>query len=138
MKTNSISGFIKIILFSLSFVVFFTDCASVPTEPAMDIFPGLNESVAVIQRKKTMAGAAMSMKVWLDDVELASSVRSGQEIKIIISDGEHSIKAGSSSVDTGAAVSFTVAGEEITFFAEPQMGVLGARFKLTETARKKI
>jgi large exoprotein involved in heme utilization and adhesion len=104
--------------------------------PAM--IPGKNESVIVIRRKSTIVGSLASMKVWIDDVEVASSIRNGQEVKYIISDGEYSIQAGSSSVDKGQSVSFSVSGEEITFFAEPQTGVKAARFKLTQTGKRKL
>lgn len=78
------------------------------------------------------------MKVWVDDTEVASSIRSGQEVKLIITDGEHSIQAGSTAIDKGTAVSFSVTGEEITFFAEPQMGIAAARFKLTQSGKRNL
>lgn len=115
-------------------------CASAPAQAGTggpEIIPGPNESLVVIQRKKTMVGAAVSMKVWIDEEEKAA-VKNGQEIKLIITDGDHVIQAGSGSVDKGDAVSFSVSGERIAFFGEPQMGIVSARFKLTQTEKGKL
>ena len=97
-----------------------------------------NESVIVLQRKKTIVGIAISMKVWVDDIEVASSIRNGQNVRINIANGDHLIKAGSTFVDKGKGVPFSVIGEEITFFAEPQVGILASRFKLTEVNKNKL
>ena len=78
------------------------------------------------------------MKVWVDGTEAASGIRNGQEIKLIVSDGEHLIQAGSSNADKGDSVTFSVAGDEIIFFAEPKMGAFSARFQLTETGKRKL
>ncbi|AEF80465.1 hypothetical protein TREAZ_0463 [Leadbettera azotonutricia ZAS-9] len=48
------------------------------------------------------------------------------------------MQAGSSKTDSGDEISFTGTSEEIRFYAEPQMGIIGARFKLTETERRKL
>ena len=140
MKRNIVKKFVMICM-ALFIGIILAGCASTPAETetqAPDLSPGQNESVIIIQRKKTMAGAAVSMKVWVDEAETTSGIRSGQEIRLIVSDGEHLIQAGSSNTDRGDSVTFYAAGEEITFFAEPQMGVWAARFKLTETGRRKL
>ena len=123
----------------VSVTIIMAGCAttSVGTDDTT-VIPGPNESVIVVKRISVFTGSAISMKIWVDDVEKASSIRNGQEVRFIISDGEHMIRAGSTAVDKGKSVSFSAAGEEISFFAEPQMGVLAARFKLTQIGKRKI
>ena len=140
MKRNSVKRFVMICMVLFAGIIL-AGCASTPAETgakAPDVIPGQNESIIVIQRKKTMAGAAISMKVWIDEAETMSGIRNGQEVRLIVADGEHRIQAGSSAADKGDSVTFSVVGEEITFFAEPQMGLLAARFKLTETGKKEL
>jgi len=116
-----------------------TGCATTSARTDVSsVTPGTNESVIVIQRKSTIVGAAVFMKVWVDDVETDFSIGNGQKVKIIIANGEHTIQAGSTDIDKGKSVSFSVVGEEITFFAEPQMGLIAAQFKLTQTGEKKL
>jgi len=139
MKRNS---FKKITMFLLVLLIgiLAAGCASAPAQATSnepEYTPAPDQSLIVIQRKKTMVGAAVSMKVWIDDGE-AASVKNGQETRLIIADGEHVVQAGSNSVDKGEAVTFSVFGEKITFFAEPQMGLLAARFKLTQTGKDKF
>jgi len=138
MKRNGIKRFLVIfIALAIGFVL--AGCASSPAETKEpEPVTGPNESIISIQRKKTMAAAAVSMKVWIDDVEVASSIRNGQEHKLVVANGEYVIQAGSNAVDKGDAVTFSVTGEKITFFAEPQFGLLAARFKLTQTEKRKL
>jgi hypothetical protein len=122
-----------------------TSCASSPAAnnpsieiPELTVKPGQNESVLIIQRKDVFAGSFISMKVWVDDNEVASSIRSGQEVQLLIPDGKHSIRAGSTSVDKGKMIAFDVAGEVVIFLAEPKMGVFSARFNLTLAGKKHL
>jgi P pilus assembly chaperone PapD len=136
MKGNSTTMFLAF-LTVLSISIIMAGCAT--NSVGLDVsavIPGENESVIVVQRKSTVVGSAVSMTVWVDGVEVASSVRNGQEVRFIIADGEHSIQAGSTSIDKGKSVSLSVVGEEITFFAEPQLGLIAARFKLTQTGKR--
>jgi len=138
MKTSKFKK-ISCLIAILFAVIILAGCASTPTETGVpDVIPGQNESVIIVQRKKTMVGAAISMKIWIDEAEAASGMRSGQEVKLIIADGKHIIQAGSSAVDKGDSVTFFVTSEEITFFAEPQFGLLAAGFKLAETAKRSM
>ena len=126
-----------LVLLSISIIT--TGCAttSVVTDVS-SVMPGPNESVIVVQRKSTILGVAVSMTVWVDGAEAASSIRSGKEVRIIIANGEHTIQAGSTAIDKGKSVSFSVVEEEITFFAEPYIGLIAARFKLTQTGKRKL
>jgi hypothetical protein len=141
MKKNIAKGFAAVLMV-LCVITMMAGCATTTpseTEEALAVIAGPNESVIVIQRKKTWVGSAtISMKVWVDDEETALSIRNSQTDRFIVADGEHSIRAGSTYIDRGDAVSFSAAGEEITFFAEPQVGVLGARFKLTQTGKRNL
>jgi hypothetical protein len=133
-------GKIPVVLAVLAVIMVMVGCATAPVEieETPPLIPGPNESVVVIQRKKAMAGAAISMTVWIDGAEAASSIRSGQEVKLLVANGGHSIQAGSSALDRGNEVSFSVTGEEIIFFAEPKMGVIAARFQLTQTGKRNL
>jgi len=107
------------------------------TWESVPVYPGDGESIVTIQRKSTMVGAAHKMKIWIDGEEVKSDIIKGMEVKLLVADGEHTIQADSSNINRGAAIIFTVSGEEIVIFAEP-MGLYGARFKLTETGKKKL
>ena len=118
--------------------VMLTGCATAPSginqsveAVAITVNPGANESVIVIQRTRTAVASAVSMRVWINGDELASGIRNGNEIQIIVPNGEHTIQAGSTSVDRGNSITFSVNEEAIFFFAEPRMGALSARFNLT-------
>ena len=125
------------VLFVFSMLI--TACATTGgTKESVPVYPGDGESIVTIQRKSTMAGAAIKMRIWIDGEEVISDIRNGKEAKLLVADGEHTIQAGSSNADKGEAIIFSVSGEEIVFFAEPQMGFIAARFKLTETGRKKL
>jgi len=139
MKRKNLKGFVAVLLTLLAGIIL-AGCASTPAETEAAgpvITPGPNESIVVIQRKKTMAGAAITMKVWVDDVETASA-KNGQVISFAITDGDHVIQAGSSNVDKGEAVFISMQGERITLFAEPKMGAFAARFSLTQTGKYKL
>ena len=140
MKRNSFRRFV--VIFSVLLVgIILAGCASAPAQTESNIpdpVAGPNESIIVIQRKKTMAGAAITMKLWIDETETTTTLKSGQEAKIVISNGEHVIQAGSSNVDKGPAVTFSVNSERIIFFAEPKMGAFSARFELTQTGKDKL
>ena len=121
------------------FGLFLIGCASVgQTPPPVPVQPGIGESVVIVQRKSTFIGGGVGMRVWLNGNEIASKIMSGGEMKMVIPDGEHSIQAGNNNVDQGNLVVFIVDGEEIIFFAEPQMGLLAARFKLTQSGKRKL
>ena len=125
------------VLFVFSMLI--TACASTGgAKESVPVYPGDGESIVTIQRKSTMVGAAVKLKIWLDGEEVKSDIKNGMEVKLLVADGEHNIQAGSTNIDRGEAINFSAGGEEITFFAEPQMGVFAARFKLTETGRKKL
>ena len=139
MKRYNFKGFVAVLLVLLAGIIL-AGCASTPAEmevegPAITVGP--NESVVVIQRKKSAAGGPLSMKVWVDDVE-TTEVKNGQVISFAIPDGDHEIQAGSSYVDRGQAVFVSLQGEKVTFFAEPKMGVFSARFNLTQTGKVKL
>jgi len=130
---------ILVITVFFAFSIVLAGCASSGgTMESAPVFPGSGESIVTVQRKKTMAGAAMGMRVWIDGEEAAAGVKNGVEVKLLVPDGEHTIQAGSSNVDRGDAVTFSINHGEIVFFAEPQMGAFSARFKLTETERKNL
>jgi len=131
--------FILKIAFFLVFSMLISACATTGgTKESVPVYPGDGESIVTIQRKSTMVGAAVKMKIWIDGEEVISDIKNGMEVKLLVADGEHNIQAGSTNIDRGEAIIFSASGEEIVFFAEPQMGVLAARFKLTETERKKL
>jgi hypothetical protein len=134
---------LMVCIFAINMVI--TSCASSPAKnnslmeiPVLTVNPGRNESVIIIQRKDVFAGSFVSMKVWVDDEEVLSSIRSGQEVQLLIPDGKHSIRAGSTSVDKGKEISFEVTGEAISFLAEPKFGVFSARFNLIQTGKMKL
>jgi hypothetical protein len=123
----------------LSIGIIMAGCATTPVGTDVPaVIPGENESVIVVWRKSTFVGSMVPMTIWVNDVEVASSIQNGQEVRFIIADGEHLIEAGSTAIDKGQSVSFSVFGEEISFFAEPQMGIMTARFKLTQTGKRKL
>jgi len=135
--------FLTILLIVLSIVFF--GCASAPAgnaqsveEIALAVNAGSNESILVFQRKKTFVGSAVPMRIWMNDIELASGIRNGEEIQIVIPNGEHTIQAGSSSVDKGNKIIVFAENEMILFYAEPAMGAFAARFNLTQLGKKKL
>jgi hypothetical protein len=130
----------KKFLMVLSLVSFMTGCAttSVETDVVPPMISGPNESVIVVQRQSTIIAFIIPMTLWVDNVKVASLINSGKEARIIIANGEHTIQAGSTNIDKGKAVSFSVVEEQITFFAEPKMGIIFARFKLTQTGKRKL
>jgi hypothetical protein len=101
------------------------------------VIPKMGESLITVERKNTIAGAAMTMYVWIDDVEQVALKR-GEIKQVAVSNGQHTMQAGSSGVDKGETISITVNSENVSIFGEPTMGVLGARFKLTEMGRKPL
>jgi hypothetical protein len=138
MKRNSVTLFLAV-LTVLAIGIIMAGCATTPVGTDVPaVIPGENESVIVVRRKSTFVGSAVSMTVWVNDVEVASSIGNGQEVRLIVTDGEHLIQAGSTAIDKGKSVSFSASGEELTFFAEPQMGLISARFKLTQTGKIKL
>ena len=141
MNRKIILSLILLLVFS---IVFF-GCASTPKEEvkgvdtiSATVNAGSDESILVFQRKKSMMGAAISMKIWLNDVEVASGIKNGQEIQIVIPNGEHTLQAGSTNVDKGNTITFSADSEMIIFFAEPAMGAFAARFNLTQLGRRKL
>jgi len=139
------SFLISVFLISLGMIMFFTGCTSSPSVTegsgegiAITVSPGPNQSVVVIQRKRSSVAAAMSMKVWLNNEEVASGIRNGNEIQLIVPNGEHRLQAGSTTVDRGNEVTFTVNGEAIFFLAEPRMGALSARFSLAQIGKRRL
>jgi PHP family Zn ribbon phosphoesterase len=61
---------------------------------------GANGSVVVIKRKKSVMGFAMPMTVWVDEKAVASAIKNGQEVQLTISNGEHTIRAGITDIET--------------------------------------
>jgi hypothetical protein len=135
MKKNLSVLFIGLIL-----SLFFFSCASVEysEEVPSDKMPGPGESLVTVQRSFVNFGGLVSMKIWIDNEEAAGSIKRGVRSFIVIPDGTHTIQTGTSNLDRGNTITFTVSGEEIIFMANPAMGFLSARFNLTETGRRKI
>jgi hypothetical protein len=129
----------KVILLSIV-ISLFISCASVEhsEEVPSDKIPGTGESLVTVQRSNTGFGGLVSMKIWIDNEEAAGSIKRGVRSFIVIPDGTHTIQTGTSNVDRGNTITFTVSGEEIIFMANPAMGFLSARFNLTETGRRKF
>jgi hypothetical protein len=65
------------------------------------IIPGPDESVVVVQRKKTPIGSGVAMRVYIDG-EYILSVSNGKTESIIVPNGEHSIWVGSTVVDSSS------------------------------------
>lgn len=134
-KTLFLAGFIGLII---GLTVF--GCAT--TSAGTDVsIPGQNESVIIIQRENSFVGIAVTMKVWVDGVEIAPTIRNGREIRFIIPDGEHTIQGGrgkGTPMWRGPLVTFSAIGEEITFFAQVHVTMFTSGFKLTQTGRRKL
>ena len=144
MKKNRFYVFLMA-LFALVIGLAITGCASTPPETGplaetvvLTVSPGLNESVIVIQRNRTHVGSVIPMRVWVNGEDAASGIRNGDEIQLIVANGEYTIQAGSTNVDKGNLITFNVNGEAIIFSAEPRMGLLAARFNLAQTGRIKL
>ncbi|MCL2186957.1 MAG: hypothetical protein FWB86_14080 [Treponema sp.] len=134
--------FFLVFLFTVSFTLLITGCASAPAKiqgtGALTVSPGQNESVVVVQRVSSFTGSAIPMRVWINNEEVVSGIRNGGEFQLIIPNGQHTIQAGSSGVDKGNNVVFVANGEAIYFNAVPRMGVIASRFNLTEISRMEL
>ena len=135
--------FLTIVVVVLSTVLF--SCASAPVGndqmveaiyQTVDV--GYDESILVIQRRRTMVASAISMRIWMNGIELTSGIRNGQEIQIVIPNGEHNIQAGSTGRDRGNTITFFADNDLLLFYAEPAMGGLTARFNLTQLGRRNL
>jgi hypothetical protein len=127
----------KLVLFGLLVLSGILAAGCATTGSAGQLSLGPDESVVVVQREKTVVGAAISMRVYIDD-EYRLSVGSGKTEKIIVSNGEHSIWVGSTKIDSSSSLPFMVYSEEITFFAVPKFGLLAADFELTQTGKREL
>jgi hypothetical protein len=96
------------------------------------------ESLVTVQRIRTFKGAIINMQIWVDDEKIVGGIKNGVQSSIVIPNGSHTIQAGSTKIDRGNKITFTVNDEEICFLANPVFGILATRFHLTETSRKKI
>jgi hypothetical protein len=123
-------------LFVLSSILIM-GCATTGGTVGNSSMPGLDDSVVVIQRKNTMVGALIPMRVYIDD-EYKLSVGSGQTASIIVPNGEHSIWVGSTKIDSSSSLPFMVYSEEITFSAAPKFGIIAADFTLTQTGKRNL
>jgi len=132
-----------ILLLVLGFA--FSGCSSAPPAQSNEdailsitqtVTAGASESVLVIQRQKSMAGSAVSMRIWIDDVEVLTGIRNGTEVQIAVPNGEHTIQAGSTNMDRGNKLTFYASRDMVLFHASPSMGVVAARFNLTERGRR--
>jgi hypothetical protein len=139
MNRNSIT-MLLVILMVLSIGIIMAGCATTPAVTDIPV-PGQNESLIIIQRKNSFIGSAVTMKVWVDGLQLASTIRNGREIMFIVADGEHTMqggRGGGTRSEMGPLVTFSAIGEEITFFAEVHVTMLTSGFKLTQTGRRKL
>lgn len=129
----------RILLGAIVLSVILMSCATTKTEPeSAPLTVGPDESIVVIQRKKTAFGRTSSMEIYIDD-EYKTSIANGKTARIIVPNGEHLIWAGSTTVDRSRKLPFTVQSEEITFFATPRIGgVLSTRFELIRTEKKEL
>ena len=122
------------------FSLFLFGCASTPnnfSEIPTDKIPGPGESLITIQCEKSGVGSMIRMKIWIDDEEIASGIKNGKRIHIIIPKGNHMIQAGSTGIDKGNSITFTtIDNEEILFLTKPAMGLFAARFNISETNRR--
>jgi hypothetical protein len=91
----------------------------------------------VVQRQKTFKGSAIAMRVYIDG-EYILSVGNGKTERIIVPNGEHSIWAGSTKIDSSSSLPFMVYSEEITFSAVPKFGLIAADFELTQTGKREL
>ncbi|MDR0721269.1 MAG: hypothetical protein LBF75_00555 [Treponema sp.] len=78
-------------------------------EPLYQDAGGLDESVVIIQRKKAFLSLGKPMEVHIDG-EYRTSVANGQEARIAVPNGDHTIYIGESS-----SMPFSVNHEEVTF-----------------------
>jgi len=132
---------IVLLVLLLGLLVVLFSCASAPLgveSISLTVNPGLNESVVIIQRAKTAVGSAIPMRVWINETDAASGIRSGNEIQLIVPNGQHTIQAGSTNIDRGNSITFDVNDEVIVFLAEPRMGVMAARFNLTQIGKRNL
>ena len=121
--------FLAVVVVVLSTVFF--SCASAPRENiqavdavSLTVNAAEDESILVIQRRRIFAAAAIPMRIWMNGTELPYRIGSGQEIQIVIPNGEHTIQAGSSNVDRGNEITFFIDNNMILFFAQPAAGFL--------------
>ena len=123
----------------LAFVIMLLGCASTGNyseEIPADLIPGPGQSLVTVQRSNSGLGGAIKMQIWIDDEEVAGSIKRGVRTFIAVSNGEYTIQAGSTRVDMGNQITFSVQDEEVAFLAEPAMGLIAARFNLSEMYRK--
>jgi hypothetical protein len=115
-----------------------TGPATVGTQRGIDslnVIPGPNESVIIVQRAKSVLGVAVPMQVWINDQPARRSIMVGQEVQVIVDNGTHTVQAGTTAIDRGNTVTLSVNQEATFFIAEPKMGLLAARFNLTQTGK---
>jgi len=135
----------KMVLILLAVFVLF-GCSSTPdsaniseTEIPADKRPGQGEALITVNRIQTFAGSMISMTIWVNDEVVANGIRNGVTTYIVVPKGEYTIQAGSTSVDKGNAITFSInENEEVVFQATPAMGALAARFRLNEINRRII
>ena len=102
---------------------------------SLNVIPGPNESVIIVQRSKSVLGVAVPMQVWIDDQPARRSIMVGQEVQVIVDNGTHTIQAGTTAIDKGNKVTLSINNEATFFIAEPKMGLLAAKFNLTQTGK---
>jgi hypothetical protein len=120
---------------------FLAGCASAPPAEIKipeNMMPAPGESLVTVQRVKSMVGEIIKMQIWIDGEEITGSVINGGRRYITVPDGEHTIQAGSSEIDQGNQITFTANSEVIIFQATPAIGVITARFNLTEISRNAV
>jgi hypothetical protein len=132
---------IVLLVFVMSFSMFFFGCASSAEHneqiPA-DKTPGPGESLVIVQRISSFAGKVIKMQIWIDDEEVVGSIKNDVRSFIVIPNGSYTIQAGSTKIDRGNEITFTVNDEEISFQANPAFGIVTTRFNLTETGRRNL
>jgi hypothetical protein len=138
-KEYLMKKFKRILIGAVALSVILMNCATTKTESeSTPLTVGPDESIVVVQRKKTAYARIESMKIYIDD-EYKTSIANGKTARIIVPNGEHLIWAGSTTVDRSRKLPFTVQSEEITFFASPRIGgVLSTRFELIRKEKKEL
>jgi hypothetical protein len=114
-------------------------CASTGEVIANEAEPGPGESVVLVKRIKDRTVMSLTMKVFIDN-ELKASLKNGQETRIIISNGDHTIRPEVSGV-INYTIPFTVNSQEISFSAEAKRtdkGGIAFIIDLKQTGKKDL